>query len=209
MRINRIAVVSIVAVTLSVSGLSAQIGGQPLAAGGAGLAGRRPPSNLPETPTAVALPTLSAEITGPGPMFDSAPSLAPGKGLAAFGYEAHEYFVSGTANGEPYTTRLVVRKPRRQLEVQRPRAGRGDARQRRRAHVRVHVDLHDVVGPRRRGDPDDAARAVRRAQRAALSGHEAERRADQRDPGAGRGARPRAARSSAARCGRWCWPARR
>jgi hypothetical protein len=44
-------------------------------------------------------------------MFDSSPSLAPGKGLAAFNYETHEYFVSGTANGEPYTTRLVVRKP--------------------------------------------------------------------------------------------------
>jgi hypothetical protein len=44
-------------------------------------------------------------------MFDSSPSLAPGKGLAVFNYETHEYFVSGTANGEPYTTRLVVRKP--------------------------------------------------------------------------------------------------
>jgi hypothetical protein len=44
-------------------------------------------------------------------MFDSVPSLAPGKGLDAFKYETHEYFVSGTANGEPYTTRLVVRKP--------------------------------------------------------------------------------------------------
>jgi hypothetical protein len=44
-------------------------------------------------------------------MFDSSPSLAPGKGLAAFGYRAHEYLVSGTANGEPYTTRIVVRKP--------------------------------------------------------------------------------------------------
>jgi hypothetical protein len=62
-------------------------------------------------PTAVALPKLSAEITGPGPMFDSSPSLAPGKGLAAFNYRAHEYLVSGTANGEPYTTRIVVRKP--------------------------------------------------------------------------------------------------
>jgi hypothetical protein len=69
------------------------------------------PSNLPEAPTAVALPTLSAEVTGPGPMFDSVSSLAPGKGLPAFGYETHEYFVSGTANGEPYTTRLVIRKP--------------------------------------------------------------------------------------------------
>jgi hypothetical protein len=44
-------------------------------------------------------------------MFDSSPSLAPGKGVAAFNYQVREYFVSGTANGEPYTTRLVVRKP--------------------------------------------------------------------------------------------------
>ena len=110
----RIAVVA-AAVTLCVSTLSGQIGGGPAGGGfpggGRGRAGGAPPANLPETPTAVALPTLSAEVTGPGPMFDSSPSLAPGKGLAAFTYETHEYFVSGTANGESYTTRLVVRKP--------------------------------------------------------------------------------------------------
>jgi len=114
MSTNRIAVVAAV-VTLCVSTLSGQIGGGPAGGGfpggGRGRAGGAPPANLPETPTAVALPTLSAEVTGPGPMFDSSPSLAPGKGLAAFNYETHEYFVSGTANGEPYTTRLVVRKP--------------------------------------------------------------------------------------------------
>ena len=66
---------------------------------------------LRTTPTAVSLPTMSEEITGPGPMFDSTPSLPPGKGLAAFRYQVHEYFVSGTANGQPYKTRLVVRRP--------------------------------------------------------------------------------------------------
>ena len=110
----RIAVVA-AAVTLCVSTLSGQIGGGPAGGGfpggGRGRAGGAPPANLPETPAAVSLPTLSAEVTGPGPMFDSSPSLAPGKGLAAFNYETHEYFVSGTANSEPYTTRLVVRKP--------------------------------------------------------------------------------------------------
>ena len=83
--------------------------------GGRGGRGGGPPvpqANLPDKPTAVPLPTLSAEITGPGPMFNSASSLPPGKGLDAFGYEAHEYFVSGTANNEPYTTRLVIRKPK-------------------------------------------------------------------------------------------------
>ncbi len=66
---------------------------------------------LPDSPTAVPLPALSAEVTGPGPMFDSAPSHAPGRDPASFRYETREYWVSGTANGQPYRTRLVVRKP--------------------------------------------------------------------------------------------------
>jgi hypothetical protein len=37
--------------------------------------------------------------------------MPPGKGLAHYGYEAKEYFISGTANGQPYKTRIVVRKP--------------------------------------------------------------------------------------------------
>jgi len=112
MSISRLAIVAVITLTIGVSTLTGQGGGQ-FPGGGRGRAGGAPPppSNLPEAPTAVALPTLSAEITGPGPIFDSAPSLAPGKGLAAFGYQAHEYFVSGTANGQPYTTRIVVRRP--------------------------------------------------------------------------------------------------
>jgi len=66
---------------------------------------------LPTTPTAVPLPKLSAEIKGPGPMFDSAPSQAPGLGLDHFKYQTKEFFVSGTADGKQYTTRVVVRKP--------------------------------------------------------------------------------------------------
>lgn len=67
--------------------------------------------NLPSTPTAVAVPSLSSEITCPGPIFDSAPSQAPGYGLADYDYVTNEYFVSGMADGKPYTTRLVVRRP--------------------------------------------------------------------------------------------------
>ncbi|HLG56656.1 MAG TPA: alpha/beta hydrolase domain-containing protein [Vicinamibacterales bacterium] len=111
MSIRGIAVVAVVTLTLGLSTVSGQGGGQ-FPGGGRGRAGGPPAAPLPETPTAVPLPTLSAEITGPGPIFDSAPSLAPGKGLAAFGYDAHEYFMSGMANGESYTTRIVVRKPR-------------------------------------------------------------------------------------------------
>jgi hypothetical protein len=67
--------------------------------------------NFPEGPTPVELPSMSSEITGPGPIFDSAPSQAPGHGLDDYDYVTNEYFVSGTADGRPYTTRLVVRRP--------------------------------------------------------------------------------------------------
>src|SRR5262245_35229387 len=92
-----------------------QVQGQPQVQGqGRGQGGRgggAQQQNLPENPTAVSLPSISAEVTGPGPMYESTQSLAPGKGLANFKYEAKEYFISGTANGQPYKTRLVVRKP--------------------------------------------------------------------------------------------------
>jgi hypothetical protein len=77
-----------------------------------GAAGQQLPPNLPASPTAVTLPTMSPEVTGPGPVFDSIPSLPSGHGLERYGYEAKEYFVTGTANGQPYRTRIVVRKPR-------------------------------------------------------------------------------------------------
>ncbi len=79
--------------------------------GGPGPAQAARPDNLPEEPTAVELPSLSDEIAGPGPMFDSAPSQAPGLAPDDFDYVTDEYFVSGTADGRPYTTRVVVRKP--------------------------------------------------------------------------------------------------
>jgi hypothetical protein len=60
----------------------------------------------------VSLPTLSAEVKGPGPMFDSAPSQARGLDVEHFGYTTREFFASGTADGKPYTTRVVARMPR-------------------------------------------------------------------------------------------------
>jgi hypothetical protein len=82
--------------------------------GGGGPGGPRASAdqNLPKTPTAVALPTLSAEVTGPGPMFDSAPSHAQDLDPDHFDYTTKEFFASGTADGKPYTTRVVVRIPR-------------------------------------------------------------------------------------------------
>jgi hypothetical protein len=65
----------------------------------------------PVRPEAVSLPDSWKPVTSPGPMFDSAPSHAPGYTPRDFGYLTLEYFVSGTANGESYTTRLVIRRP--------------------------------------------------------------------------------------------------
>ena len=79
-----------------------------------GFGGQRPEpeiEGIPRVPTAVPLPTLSPPVTGPGPAFDSSPSLAHGLDLKHFRYETIEYFVSGTAAGKPYTTRVVVRQP--------------------------------------------------------------------------------------------------
>src|SRR5262245_37937183 len=73
--------------------------------------GGAPAANLPDKPTAVSIPMVSAEVTTPGKMFDSSTSLPPGRDLAHYKYEAREYFISGTANGKPYSTRIVVRKP--------------------------------------------------------------------------------------------------
>ena len=86
--------------------------GGPGGAGGPGGGGRGGPAAvLPETATAVALPTVTGPVTGPGAMYESVQSLAPGFGMDKYKYEAKEYFISGTAQGQPYKTRIVVRKP--------------------------------------------------------------------------------------------------
>ncbi len=82
--------------------------GQPQGRRGGGPA---PASNLPANPVVTPVPSVSAEVTGPGRMFESLMELPAGDDMARFKYEAKEYFVSGTANGEPYKTRVVIRKP--------------------------------------------------------------------------------------------------
>src|SRR5690606_19892226 len=72
--------------------------------------GAPPRIELPAEPTAVALPNASA-VDGPGPMFDSSPAQWPGHDMEHYDYIANEYFVSGTADGDPYTTRVVIRQP--------------------------------------------------------------------------------------------------
>jgi hypothetical protein len=73
--------------------------------------GGRPGGGTPVTPEAVPLPDKWEQVTGPGPMYVSDQSHAPGYTPEDFGYKALEYFVSGTANNAPYTTRVVIRRP--------------------------------------------------------------------------------------------------
>jgi hypothetical protein len=73
--------------------------------------GQRPQQASSRPPVQVALPSLSAEVMGPGAIFDSAPSHPPGRRPENYQFATREYFASGTANGRPYTTRVVVRMP--------------------------------------------------------------------------------------------------
>ena len=62
----------------------------------------------------VPTPTISAPIAGPGMMYPNpAISIVPGATtVESFPYITEEYFVSGTVNDAPYTTRIIVRRPK-------------------------------------------------------------------------------------------------
>jgi hypothetical protein len=59
------------------------------------------------------VPTMSAAVSGPGLMYPNPPvSVVPGAAtVESFPYVTEEFFVSGTASGAPYTTRIIVRRP--------------------------------------------------------------------------------------------------
>ena len=100
-------------------------GQNPAQAGGQGQRGRggqrgAEAATEPVKQVAASIPT-AVEVTGPGAFFetfmdahDDAKNLQiPAKDIyAKYGYEAKEYFVSGTSNGQPYKTRIVIRKPK-------------------------------------------------------------------------------------------------
>jgi len=65
---------------------------------------------VPEQSTVVAIPSVRP-ITGRGETWNSSPAQWPGHGIEDFNYEINEYYISGTAAGEPYTTRMVIRRP--------------------------------------------------------------------------------------------------
>lgn len=106
-----------VAVAVSAMTLVAQAplptrGGGPGQQGqGQGRGGRGQQAEAPKPPSVAPLATLSAEVTGPGQMFPGLMPMPAGDDFAHFKYEAHEYYASGTANGQPYKTRIVIRKP--------------------------------------------------------------------------------------------------
>ena len=60
------------------------------------------------------LPTVSAVVSGPGGMYPDplVNVVSEAVQVEAFPYLTEELFVSGTAAGAPYTTRIVVRRPR-------------------------------------------------------------------------------------------------
>src|SRR5262245_5936923 len=69
-------------------------------------------TQAPDPPPVVSpLATASPEVTGPGKFYETLMELKPGDDLAHFNYVTKEYFVTGTANGQPYKTRIVIRKP--------------------------------------------------------------------------------------------------
>ncbi len=61
-----------------------------------------------------AVPTISGPVTMPGLMYPNPPvSVVPTAAkVEDFPYVTEEFFVSGTVNAAPYTTRVIVRRPR-------------------------------------------------------------------------------------------------
>ena len=58
------------------------------------------------------LPAVEGPIANDASMWTGLrPALAPGAEPQDFGYVTEEYFVSGSANGQPYKTRILVRRP--------------------------------------------------------------------------------------------------
>ena len=97
-------------------------------------------------------PTISAPVTGPGAMFPGLQRVPAGTGLADQKYVVTEYFVSGTASGKPYTTRILVRRPEDAARFSGVVVAEADARQRQQLDVLLLADLHDAPRPRVRGD---------------------------------------------------------
>jgi hypothetical protein len=63
---------------------------------------------------AVSTPSISGSISGPGMMYPN-PAISIVRGamtVESFPYVSEEYFVSGMTNDAPFTTRVIVRRPK-------------------------------------------------------------------------------------------------
>lgn len=109
---------------IPVPGQNPPAAGAPQGQRGGGRGGQRGGDAAPAAATVkpVAAPAATAvEVTGPGAFFetfmdshDDAKNIqvAAKDVYAKYNYEAREYVVSGTSNGRPYKTRIVIRKPK-------------------------------------------------------------------------------------------------
>src|SRR5688500_20259460 len=68
---------------------------------------------LAQAVTPPPVPTVLGPIAGPGRMYPDPPVsvVADSPQVEDFPYITEEYFVSGTAGGQPYTTRIIIRRP--------------------------------------------------------------------------------------------------
>ena len=59
------------------------------------------------------VPKVSGPVAGPGLMYPNPPvsAVATAVKVEDFPYVTEEFFVSGTVNEVPYTTRIIVRRP--------------------------------------------------------------------------------------------------
>jgi len=110
------AILAISAGTASLAQLPIPVQGQRGGGGGQGQQGQRgqrgaQPASPPAPQVVSPIATVSAEVTGPGKFYETLMELKPTDDLAHFKYVTKEYFVSGTANGQPYKTRIVIRRP--------------------------------------------------------------------------------------------------
>jgi hypothetical protein len=77
---------------------------------GGGGGGGRGGAPLPAVPEMATMPTFK-EVTGPGAIFPGLQRLPADEDLPALKYVVKEYLMSGIAQGQPYTTRILVRRP--------------------------------------------------------------------------------------------------
>ena len=141
-------------------------------------------AQLPATPVMATMPTFKA-VSGPGAMFPALQPLPPDGELARFKYVTKEYFVSGIAQGQPYTTRVVVRRPVDSkkfsgIVVAEPMHPTGNDWM----FYFMHT-LPDDAGSRCRGDRYRQSSAVQYRQRGTLQGSRDRKYSGQRNPGPG------------------------